>query len=133
MRRTHRTTRTTLAGTKRRKHRGPALRAGFFLCNCNRITTVQLHLDPTVYALEAVQKAAYRFIDRLTILISQDGGQIVCNIDLVPEITIPLEAIVDDFKRELLDQQLRLKIKAETTDVRNLILSYAFSRTGLQG
>ena len=94
---------------------------------------MQLHLDPTVYALEAVQKAAYRFIDRLTILISQDGGQIVCNIGLISGITTPLENIVDDFKRELLDQQLRLKIKAETTDVRNLILSYAFSRTGLQG
>lgn len=92
-----------------------------------------LHLDPTIYPLEAVQKAAYRFIDRLTILISQDGGQIVCNIAMVPGITTPLEIVVDDFKRELLDQQLRLKIKAETTDVRNLILSYAFSRTGLQG
>jgi His-Xaa-Ser system protein HxsD len=41
--------------------------------------------------------------------------------------------MVANFKRELLDQQLRLQIKKETEPARNLILAYAFSRTGLQG
>jgi His-Xaa-Ser system protein HxsD len=95
--------------------------------------TVQLRFDPSVYALEAVQKAAYRFIDRLTIVIAIQDSQQVCDIELVPGISTPIEHLVADFQREMLDQQLRLQIKNETTDVRNLILSFAFSRTGLQG
>lgn len=94
---------------------------------------MQVRFDPAAYALEAVQKAAYRFIDRLTIVIANQDSQLVCDIELVPGIATPIEHVVADFKRELLDQQLRLQIKNETTDVRNLILSFAFSRTGLQG
>jgi His-Xaa-Ser system protein HxsD len=39
---------------------------------------------------------------------------------------------LQDFKRELIDQELRMKIKSETEAVRNLVLAYTFSRTGLQ-
>lgn len=91
----------------------------------------KLELDASVYRLEAVQKAAYRFIDRLTVLISQHSGSIVCDIGPVKSAAL-LEPILADFKRELLDQQLRLQIKEETEPVRNLILAYAFSRSGLQ-
>lgn len=91
----------------------------------------KLELDASVYRLEAVQKAAYRFIDRLTVLISQPPGLIVCDIEPVKSEAL-LEPILADFKRELLDQQLRLQIKEETEPVRNLILAYAFSRSGLQ-
>lgn len=93
---------------------------------------MQLDLDSSVYSLEAVQKAAYRFIDRLTVLISQSEGRIICVIDPV-RTTDGFEIILADFKRELLDQQLRLQIKTETADVRNLVLAHAFSKTGLQG
>lgn len=95
--------------------------------------STRLELDPAIYRLEAVQKAAYRFIDRLTILISQDQGKLVCDICLVKDGEPPSDALLDNFKRELLDQQLRLQIKEETAPVRDLILAYAFSRTGLQG
>lgn len=94
--------------------------------------TTRLELDAAVYSLEAVQKAAYRFIDRLTVLISQDQGTVVCEVDLVKGVQTPLEDVLANFKRELLDQQLRLQIKRETEPTRNLILAYAFSRTGLQ-
>ena len=40
--------------------------------------------------------------------------------------------LINEFKRELLDQQLRISIKKETEPQRNLILAYAFSKTGLQ-
>jgi len=43
-----------------------------------------------------------------------------------------LEENLENFKRELLDQQLRKQIKEETEPVRNLILAYAFSRSTLQ-
>lgn len=94
--------------------------------------TTRLEFDAAVYSLEAVQKAAYRFIDRLTVLISQDQGTVVCEVDLVKGVQTPLGDVLANFKRELLDQQLRLQIKRETEPARNLILAYAFSRTGLQ-
>ena len=42
-----------------------------------------------------------------------------------------IQEYLDDFKKEVLDQDLRENIKRETEAVRNLILSHAFSKTGL--
>ncbi|WP_170836206.1 His-Xaa-Ser system protein HxsD [Pandoraea sp. ISTKB] len=89
-------------------------------------------MDSELYSVEAVQKAAYRFIDRLTIVISQGQGGVICEVDVNDLSAAVVEDVLADFKRELLDQQLRFQIKKETESVRNLILAYAFSRTGLQ-
>ncbi len=89
-------------------------------------------LDKSVYPLEAVEKAAYRFIDRLTIVISQSESQIMCDVSDLTGNHTSVETVIADFKRELLDQKLRHQIKQETEPVRNLILSLAFSRSGLQ-
>ncbi|PUE43643.1 His-Xaa-Ser system protein HxsD [Limnohabitans sp. Hippo3] len=94
---------------------------------------MKLNLSKEIYSLAATQKAAYRFIDRLTILIEPDGDEWLCNIDPVTGQEENLNEHLNDFKRELLDQQLRVQIKEETEAVRNLILAYTFSRTGLQG
>lgn len=89
-------------------------------------------LDKSVYPLIVVEKAAYRYIDRLTITISQSESQIVCDIGDLAGNATSVEALIADFKRELLDQKLRHQIKQETEPVRNLILSLAFSKSGLQ-
>lgn len=94
---------------------------------------MKLELDEKIYCLEAVQKAAYRFIDRLTILITSTDGKLVCEIAAVDGAEEQLDKNIANFKRELLDQQLRKQIKDETEPARNLILAYAFSRSGLQG
>lgn len=94
---------------------------------------MKLVLDMHVYSLEAAQKAAYRFIDRLTILIQREEDKLVCEIDPIDAHKENFEDHVANFKRELLDQQLRHQIKNETESTRNLILSFAFSRSGLQG
>ena len=93
---------------------------------------MKLQLDERIYCLEVVQKASYRFIDRLTILISKASGQLICEIEPVLGAEAQLDEHVANFKRELLDQQLRKQIKDETEPARNLILAYAFSRSGLQ-
>jgi His-Xaa-Ser system protein HxsD len=94
---------------------------------------MKLELDQNIYSLEAVQKASYRFIDRLTVLLSYaKDGKLVCEIDAVASTESMFEANLSNFKRELLDQQLRKQIKEETESARNLILAYAFSRSGLQ-
>lgn len=94
---------------------------------------MKIVLDEQLYNLESTQKAAYRFIDRLTVLIQKKGEQLLCEIEPVPGHEKNFEVNVADFKRELLDQQLRKQIKSETENSRNLILAYAFSRSGLQG
>lgn len=97
-------------------------------------TFMQLHLqfDATIYPIEAIEKAAYRFIDRFSVVLSQDDKNIYCALTFDANNATRAEAIVADFQKELLDQKLRIKIKAETEPVRNLILAYAFSKSGLQ-
>ncbi|MEB3211783.1 MAG: His-Xaa-Ser system protein HxsD [Leptolyngbyaceae bacterium] len=94
---------------------------------------MKLHLSKEIYSLEATQKSAYRFIDRLTVLIEESADCWQCEIDPVPGQEETFNQHLSNFKRELLDQQLRKQIKEETEPVRNLILAYAFSRSGLQG
>jgi len=90
-----------------------------------------LELDEKAYCLEAVQKTSYRFIDKLTIQISTGKNSIFCHIQMNNAEEVDL-LLINSFKRELLDQQLRIQIKKETESQRNLILAYAFSKTGLQ-
>ena len=90
-----------------------------------------LEFDQKAYCLEAVQKTAYRFIDKLTVQISTNIDSIICNVEMNSGSEIDLK-VINSFKRELLDQQLRVLIKKETEPQRNLILAYAFSKTGLQ-
>lgn len=92
----------------------------------------QLQLDASIYSVEAVEKAAYRFIDRFAAVISHEGKNILLDISFDSNHDSMSEAILADFKKELLDQNLRLKIKTETESIRNLILSYTFSKSGLQ-
>ena len=44
---------------------------------------MKIEIDEQIYSIEAVQKAAYRFIDRLTILITKTNGMLVCEVDPV--------------------------------------------------
>tara|TARA_B100000315_G_scaffold5060_2_gene5105 strand:- start:40 stop:330 length:291 start_codon:yes stop_codon:yes gene_type:complete len=92
----------------------------------------QLSLDASIYSVEAVEKAAYRFIDRFAATISHEGQNILLDLSFNGNNTATNKLILSDFKKELLDQNLRLKIKTETEPTRNLILSYAFSKSGLQ-
>jgi His-Xaa-Ser system protein HxsD len=41
------------------------------------------------------------------------------------------ESFISEFTKEVLDQDLREKIKSETESYRNLILAHAFSKTTL--
>jgi len=92
---------------------------------------VSLDLNTTVYRLTAIKKAAYKFGDR-------------CHVGMEPlddtrvRVTLRakrsldnLEFLRGEFQNEVLDQDLRETVAAETEGVRNLILAQAFSRTSL--
>lgn len=92
-----------------------------------------LKFDEQAYSIEAIQKAAYRHMNSMVVDISVCNGQIVCKIQPASNISSEeLDLLLQDFKKEVLDQQLRIKLKAETEPIRNLILGVAFSQTGLQ-
>ena len=89
-----------------------------------------LSFDRGAHSLDAVQRAAYRFSDRLSCDISEVPETIEVKIHLGDGPSEP-EAVLADFRNEVLDQVLRQRIRAETEDVRNLVLALAFSKTGL--
>ena len=93
-----------------------------------------LELDSKLHSAEAVQKAAYQFIDRMAVIVSVVAGEKI-RCEITPDARIAsdqIDALVADFSKEILDQQLRGRIKLETEQARNLILAYAFSKSGLQ-
>jgi His-Xaa-Ser system protein HxsD len=87
-------------------------------------------LDAGAHPMDAVQRAAYRFSEVFTVELSSDRGSLTCRLfgrdrsRWSPQYT-------HDFRAEVVDQVLRARIRAETEHVRNLVLSVAFSRTGL--
>ncbi len=61
-----------------------------------------------------------------------DGDDVVCNLKLRRnEPDSNTDSLVDRFRREVVDHDLRLQISSQTEAVRNLILAHAFSRTGI--
>jgi His-Xaa-Ser system protein HxsD len=90
-----------------------------------------VEFDTTVYRLNAVKKAAYRFGDRFHAKIEMVGPSRV-RVELIPKTgTVDLPAQVREFCNEVLDQELRETVAKETETVRNLLLAQAFSATSL--
>jgi His-Xaa-Ser system protein HxsD len=94
--------------------------------------TADVSFDPAVYSLDAVKTACHRFLDRFTSDIELRDGKILCRLSFDAKVSsATADGQIENFKREVLDQDLRLKLKAETEPIRNLILAHVFSRTGL--
>lgn len=92
----------------------------------------KISVDLAVFSLECIKRSAYRFTDRFAVDIHVDGGVALCVLNFETETSEEMiERYVAAFQKELLDQDLRARIREESKDVRNLILAYAFSRTGL--
>ena len=88
--------------------------------------------DRDAHSVDAVQRAAYRLADRASYEVMVGDAAIEVMISLLKEGT-DMASLVGEFRNEVLDQVLRERIRAETADVRNLVLALAFSRTGLAG
>jgi len=96
--------------------------------------TRALTVDLAVYSLDCVKRSAYRFTDRFALDLKVEGNAAICTLSFDATASDQVkDIVVASFQKELLDQDLRATIRAETKDVRNLILAHAFSRTGLIG
>jgi His-Xaa-Ser system protein HxsD len=94
--------------------------------------TIAVSFDSHVFSLIAVKKAAYKYIDSFSADISLKNDEVRCLLKLTPPGSDEgCARLVDDFKKEVLDQDLRETLKVETEPVRNLILAHAFSKTGI--
>jgi His-Xaa-Ser system protein HxsD len=92
-----------------------------------------ISLDSKVCSIESAQKAAYRSLQLFTIDIQTNSTHLNCK--LTANKGVSEEAFnyaVQEFRKNILDEELRIKLKKETEHVRNLILGIAFSKTGLQ-
>ena len=93
-------------------------------------TTVKF--DNRVFSLSAVKTAAYKYLDSFVCEITMHGNEVKCVLGFTAAANDKAYVqLVDEFKIEVLDQDLREKLKAETEPIRNLILAHAFSRTGI--
>jgi His-Xaa-Ser system protein HxsD len=89
-----------------------------------------LSFDRSAASFDAVQRAVYRLSDRLSCdVAAKDAATEVVIHPSDPDADI--EALLGDLRNEVLDQALRERVRAETSDVRNLVLALAFSKTGL--
>ncbi|MBX9771196.1 MAG: His-Xaa-Ser system protein HxsD [Candidatus Obscuribacterales bacterium] len=94
---------------------------------------LEVSFSSKVFDLETIKKAAYMFTDVCSIGIDVVNDDIVCRLSALKQSSdISLSEIADLLRNEALDQDLRRKIANETEPMRNAILAYAFSRTGLQ-
>ena len=95
--------------------------------------SISTTIDLTQYRVISVQKAAYRFAAKCTVILGQTTGTIL-PVTLQFSRQTTEDAALEcarAFFQELLDQELREKIGEQTAGVRALILAHAFSRTGL--
>ncbi len=92
----------------------------------------EVTFDKSVASFDSLKKAAYRFVDRCSVEFLPSESSFVCVLRFTPDPSDGFaDLMVEDFRKEVLDQDLRASIKAETEGVRNLILAHAFSKTGL--
>jgi His-Xaa-Ser system protein HxsD len=90
----------------------------------------ELTFESAAHSQDAIQRAAYKFSDRLSCELTCERSVFRCTL-YIPEEEAAVEGILADFRNEVLDQTLRERIRGETQESRNLILALAFSKTGL--
>jgi His-Xaa-Ser system protein HxsD len=86
-----------------------------------------------VFDIETIKKAAYRMSGYCVVDFAIEEDDVVCKLrPLTGRVTLLASELADAFQTEVLDQDLRRIVGDESASVRNAILAYAFSRTGLQ-
>jgi His-Xaa-Ser system protein HxsD len=94
---------------------------------------VRFEIDLSVYSLDTVKKAAYKFTSECAVLFEQESPNLLIVIlSFVGEQTKDRKLqIAGALCNEILDQDLRETIAKKTESSRNLILAHAFSKTSL--
>jgi His-Xaa-Ser system protein HxsD len=93
--------------------------------------TGEVCLSREAFSVEAVKRATYALMARYDVSLTVGDDDIVCAIAPArPDVS--MDAAERDFRREVVDQDLRISIERQTETYRDTILGLAFSKTGLQ-
>jgi His-Xaa-Ser system protein HxsD len=94
-------------------------------------TSAEVTFDIEHHSADAIQRAAYRFSDRLSLDLVVEPTDFRCHLTIVSDDEAVVALTLHDFRNEVLDQVLRERIRDETEGTRNVILALAFSQTSL--
>jgi His-Xaa-Ser system protein HxsD len=92
---------------------------------------VRIEFPATGFALEAAKRAAYDLMARFDVSFSVEEETLCCELSPVAP-DIDMASAEREFRRSVLDHDLRLSIERQTEPLRTAILALAFSNTGLQ-
>ena len=96
------------------------------------MSTLTLLFKKDCVDLNAIKSAAYKLTDICSVNFNSDKDNFICEFTFLNNSkSSPKRNFEHTFRTMVLDEELRAKISGETEPLRNLILSYAFSKTGL--
>lgn len=93
--------------------------------------TREVTFPTAAYSADAIQRAAYRMSDRISLDLAAEHDAYRCTLTCALDDDESANDVLAEFRNEVLDQVLRERIRLETEETRNLILALAFSDTGL--
>jgi len=96
----------------------------------NSDQTKTVTIDLRVFGLTTIKKASYKFTNECAFSFSQISPETL-EVKLTFSDHLHREQVVAAFLNEIIDQDLRQLIAAETASTRNLILAHAFSKTSI--
>lgn len=95
-------------------------------------STAVLQVDSTLYELDAILRACYKYTDRCYLFLTRDPGtEGLVNIFFMSKRQSDLSEVMGDFCNELVDQSLRLALSQEFGPIRELVVAQAFSEGNL--
>jgi His-Xaa-Ser system protein HxsD len=94
---------------------------------------MRISFDTRAVDLNSIKRTAYKFTDQCAIDLQVGKDEVICVVDFKNELSEKeFKNFSIEFRNDVLDEELRADIAAQTEAVRNLILAYAFSKTGLE-
>lgn len=100
--------------------------------DADKATSFDVAFPLSVYSLDALKRAAYAMMHRISVKFDISNEHVRCLITPVSD-KEDAARLERDFLREVIDHDLRISIEAQTEQTRTAILGLTFSRTGLQG
>jgi len=99
---------------------------------CIGDSTAALQVDTTIYELDAVLRACYKYTDRCFLFLTREPeSPNLVNILFMGKGQMDLANVLGEFCNELVDQSLRIALSREFGPIRELIVAQAFSEGNL--
>jgi His-Xaa-Ser system protein HxsD len=96
------------------------------------VDSLSISVNTNLYSTNALFRVCYLFTDRCYLFLSQNESSAVIKVRFTRKTpTTDLNIIAAEFSNELVNQQVRLDVAAETKQIRELIVAQAFAEADL--